>query len=143
MGEYLRLPFLILFLNSYVTAFAVSPSSQLSVSELKRLLDARGVDFRDCLEKRDLVERLENTKSLAPQPTQLMPDESRLISNFQKVSPAVSFITSTVRAKQRFSLHEMEVPVGSGSGFLWDNKGHIVTNFHVVASQESIPKQLK
>jgi len=44
---------------------------------------------------------------------------------------------------QRFSLQEMEVPVGSGSGFLWDDKGHVVTNFHVVASQGSVPKTLK
>jgi S1-C subfamily serine protease len=26
----------------------------------------------------------------------------------------------------------MEVPLGAGSGFIWDDKGHIVTNYHVV-----------
>jgi S1-C subfamily serine protease len=28
----------------------------------------------------------------------------------------------------------MEVPLGSGSGYVWDKDGHIVTNFHVVRS---------
>ena len=31
----------------------------------------------------------------------------------------------------------MEVPIGSGSGFIWDNEGHIVTNFHVVQEAKS------
>jgi S1-C subfamily serine protease len=31
----------------------------------------------------------------------------------------------------------MEVPIGSGSGFVWDNYGHIVTNFHVVQQAKS------
>jgi S1-C subfamily serine protease len=30
------------------------------------------------------------------------------------------------------SLYRMEVPLGAGSGFIWDDKGHIVTNYHVV-----------
>lgn len=31
----------------------------------------------------------------------------------------------------------MEVPIGSGSGFIWDDEGHIVTNFHVVQQAKS------
>jgi S1-C subfamily serine protease len=137
--------FLSLLLLTNVSAFAGSSSfASLSVSELKKLLSERGVDFRDCLEKRDLVERLEETKSLAPKPRpELMPEEIKLISTFQRVSPAVAFITSTVRAKQRFSLQEMDVPIGSGSGFLWDDKGHVVTNYHVVTSSGSVSKKLK
>lgn len=26
----------------------------------------------------------------------------------------------------------LEVPQGSGSGFVWDKDGHIVTNYHVI-----------
>src|SRR5262249_52765557 len=31
-----------------------------------------------------------------------------------------------------FSLDVMQVPRGTGTGFLWDDKGHVVTNFHVI-----------
>ena len=37
-----------------------------------------------------------------------------------------------------FSLiNSMEVPLGAGSGFVWDDKGHIVTNYHVVRNAQS------
>ena len=31
-----------------------------------------------------------------------------------------------------FTLDVLEVPQGSGSGFVWDRDGHIVTNYHVI-----------
>jgi hypothetical protein len=31
----------------------------------------------------------------------------------------------------------MEVPIGSGSGYVWDLEGHIITNFHVVQEAKS------
>ena len=31
----------------------------------------------------------------------------------------------------------MEVPLGAGSGFVWDDKGHIVTNYHVIRNAKS------
>ncbi len=36
-----------------------------------------------------------------------------------------------------FATIRMEVPVGTGSGFVWDERGHIVTNYHVVRSAKS------
>ena len=32
----------------------------------------------------------------------------------------------------------LEVPAGSGSGFIWDNYGHIVTNYHVVRNADKL-----
>lgn len=31
-----------------------------------------------------------------------------------------------------FTLDVLEVPQGSGSGFVWDKDGHVVTNYHVI-----------
>ena len=48
----------------------------------------------------------------------------------------VVFITTL---RQRFDLRTrnvMEIPAGSGSGFIWDNAGHVVTNFHVLQQAE-------
>ena len=31
-----------------------------------------------------------------------------------------------------------QIPQGTGSGFVWDTKGHIVTNFHVIRGASNI-----
>ncbi|MEZ6060433.1 MAG: trypsin-like peptidase domain-containing protein [Planctomycetaceae bacterium] len=51
---------------------------------------------------------------------------------FSDASPAVVHITTRALARDSFSLNVLEVPKGSGTGFIWDEQGHIVTNFHVV-----------
>lgn len=59
-------------------------------------------------------------------------DEINNIRIFKSVSPSVVFVTNTALRRQFFSLNVMEIPQGSGSGFVWDESGLIVTNFHVV-----------
>lgn len=115
--------------------------SSLSVSELKRLLSDRGIDFRDCLEKRDLIDRLENSPATSfiynNGNTGLTNDETRLIETFKRVSPSVAYIQTSVQAMRGFSFQPTEVPQGTGSGFLWDSRGHVVTNYHVVAASKN------
>lgn len=61
--------------------------------------------------------------------------ENRLIQTFKRVSPGVAYIQSMSTIQQgRFALQGLEVPAGTGSGFLWDKQGHIVTNYHVVSA---------
>jgi S1-C subfamily serine protease len=127
--------------------------NSLSVTELKRLLSERGVDFRDCLEKRNLVERLQNSQASRNRQASvpligLSDQEQSLISTFKRVSPSVANIKTTTLVPQLrgLQLRGLEVPAGSGSGFLWDGKGHVVTNFHVVASGRrdgSLPSSVK
>lgn len=57
---------------------------------------------------------------------------------FERVSPSVNYITNKRFQRDLFSFNVMEIPQGSGSGFLWDNKGHIVTNFHVIYEADEI-----
>uniref|UniRef100_A0A7S3K1E4 PDZ domain-containing protein n=1 Tax=Aureoumbra lagunensis TaxID=44058 RepID=A0A7S3K1E4_9STRA len=116
--------------------------SEFSTSELKRLLTERGVDFRDCLEKNELVERLQSSLRSDESPdadieaaklASLSSTEQSTIKLFQRVAPSVAFITTTaVRQASPLSMRAIEVPQGSGSGFVWDNQGHIVTNYHVI-----------
>jgi len=63
----------------------------------------------------------------------LAADETNTIEVFRRVSPAVVYITTIDRVVEPWSTNVKEVPQGTGSGFVWDDKGHIVTNFHVVA----------
>jgi len=62
----------------------------------------------------------------------LAEDEKATIELFRQASPAVAHITSTAVRRDRFTLNPFEIPLGTGSGFLWDEDGHIVTNYHVV-----------
>ena len=63
----------------------------------------------------------------------LAADESNTIDVFKRVSPSVVYITTIDRVVEPWSTNVKEVPQGTGSGFVWDEKGHIVTNYHVVA----------
>ena len=60
-------------------------------------------------------------------------DEANTTEVFSNASPSVVYVTSTALRRQMFSLNVMEIPQGAGSGFVWDDIGLIVTNYHVVA----------
>ena len=59
-------------------------------------------------------------------------DEANSIEIYQKASPAVVHVTSTTLRRGFFSRNVQEVPQGSGSGFIWDKNGLVVTNYHVI-----------
>ncbi|WP_197047064.1 S1C family serine protease [Paucibacter sp. KBW04] len=62
----------------------------------------------------------------------LEPAEQTHIRVFKKVSPSVVHITTLARSRDFFSMNITEQPQGTGSGFIWDDSGHVVTNFHVI-----------
>jgi len=62
----------------------------------------------------------------------LTAEEQRTIEFFEQASPAVVFITSVSLQRDFWSPRIMEIPRGTGSGFIWDRQGHVVTNFHVI-----------
>ncbi len=59
-------------------------------------------------------------------------DEKATIALFEQAAPSVVYITTVVHQRDLFSINVLEVPKGTGSGFVWDSKGYIVTNFHVI-----------
>jgi S1-C subfamily serine protease len=86
-------------------------------------------------------------KSAAPapagKPVPLSPgarteDERNTISVFRRVAPASVFVTQKRVVVDYFAGQAVEVPAGSGSGFVWDKQGHIVTNFHVIRNARSL-----
>lgn len=58
--------------------------------------------------------------------------EKATISLFKQAAPSVAFITTSTRRWNFFTRDVTEIPKGSGSGFVWDKEGHIVTNYHVI-----------
>ena len=63
--------------------------------------------------------------------------EQSTVELFRTVSPSVVYLTTRSRVASPFSRRAIEVDAGSGSGFMWDEFGHIVTNFHVLQEASS------
>ncbi len=68
----------------------------------------------------------------------LTDDESNNIRIFKDASASVVFVTNTQLWRRRFSYNATEVPAGSGTGFIWDNDGLVVTNYHVIHNANTI-----
>jgi S1-C subfamily serine protease len=77
-----------------------------------------------------------------PVPTDLIDSERNTIDVFRKVSPSVVYVANAKLARGAFRLRAEAVPQGAGSGFVWDERGHIVTNYHVVHGGEQFSVSL-
>jgi S1-C subfamily serine protease len=76
------------------------------------------------------------TPTSGPLPTGGDDVEARRIAVYLRVAPAVVNVTTQVLRTDFFWGTTPEE--GSGSGFLWDTEGHIVTNYHVIEGAQQI-----
>jgi S1-C subfamily serine protease len=70
----------------------------------------------------------------------LAADERATIELFEKSRDSVVYISTAQRVLDVWTRNVFTVPRGTGSGFIWDDAGHVVTNFHVIegASQATV-----
>jgi S1-C subfamily serine protease len=68
----------------------------------------------------------------------LAADEQNTIDIFRNNSPSVVYVTSIALRRGFFSLNAVEIPQGTGSGFIWDDQGRIVTNYHVISDANRV-----
>lgn len=68
----------------------------------------------------------------------LLPDEQNTVQVFQQASPKVVYVHRLATVTNHYSFEKMQVPDGSGSGIIWDDKGHIVTNYHVIKGADKL-----
>lgn len=66
----------------------------------------------------------------------LLPEETRVINIYKNAVPSVVNVAN-IKSAETFFYGKVEVPQGTGTGFIWDNEGHIVTNYHVVRGGNS------
>jgi S1-C subfamily serine protease len=68
----------------------------------------------------------------------LLENERNSISIFQNVADAVVNVSNMRKGRtSMFDMDTSEVESGTGSGFVWDKNGYIVTNYHVVDGGDS------
>jgi S1-C subfamily serine protease len=87
----------------------------------------------------------QSPQTTSPSTKQLTEDERNTIDVVRKTKNSVVFITNMQYVRDFFFQSDQPVARGSGSGFVWDDKGHIVTNFHVIEDGDkfmvSLPNQ--
>jgi 2-alkenal reductase len=66
--------------------------------------------------------------------------EQAVVRLFQEAAPSVAYINTERVALNGFFM--TQVYRGAGSGFVWDERGHVVTNYHVVEDARSVRVQL-
>lgn len=62
----------------------------------------------------------------------LAADEKATIELFEKSRDSVVFITTKAQVMDFWTRNVFTVPRGTGSGFIWDDAGHVTTNYHVI-----------
>jgi S1-C subfamily serine protease len=67
---------------------------------------------------------------------ELSTDEKSTIALFRQASPSVVNITAIGVERDLFTLNLYQIPQGTGSGFIWDTNGDIITNFHVIQNAD-------
>lgn len=76
--------------------------------------------------------RPQSTALPAEDPTKFRPEELHTIKLFEESAASVCFITTANVRRDYWTRNVTEVPRGTGSGFVWDKTGHIITNYHVI-----------
>ena len=67
----------------------------------------------------------------------LSDDEKSTIQIFREASPSVVHITTLALRRDKLNFNVLEIPEGTGTGFIYDDAGHVVTNFHVIRNAQA------
>ncbi|MFA5505801.1 MAG: trypsin-like peptidase domain-containing protein [Vulcanimicrobiota bacterium] len=70
--------------------------------------------------------------------TKLHDLEQQTIQQFEQLAPSVVYVTNLAVRRVGFSRDVTSIPQGTGSGFIWDKNGTIITNFHVVNGAQDV-----
>lgn len=65
-------------------------------------------------------------------------DEANNIAIFERAHRSVVNITGKRLRRDLFTLNVFEIPQGTGSGFIWNDQGIVVTNAHVIEGASQI-----
>ena len=63
-------------------------------------------------------------------------EELATIGIFEEASPSVAYFTTMALLQYFGSWNVSEIQQGTGSGFVWDDRGHVITNYHVIQNAD-------
>merc|ERR1719399_2504868 len=121
--------------SSTPSPVAFESGFDMSDSELKLLLNARGIAYDDNVSRDELLDMLQMTPVQVDKNENLLsPAEAERVDVFERVAPAVAYIQTSVVSSggSPFQWRPTELRAGAGSGFVWDADGHVITNAHVI-----------
>jgi S1-C subfamily serine protease len=78
-----------------------------------------------------------------PSPESRIEDENNTIAVFKAAAPATVYVTQNQLVRDKWSFQTISVPAGTGSGYVWNQQGDIVTNYHVVDGGRSFTVTLQ
>lgn len=70
--------------------------------------------------------------------SELTQDEQNNIDIFNKTNKSVVYVTNSQIQRDYFTLNIYEIPAGAGTGFIWNQNGLVVTNYHVIENASKI-----
>jgi len=73
---------------------------------------------------------------------ELTATEKTNIEIFEKTSLSVVYITTLTDRLNYWTRDITRIPQGTGSGFVWDSHGHIITNYHVLRGATAVKVHL-
>ncbi len=69
-------------------------------------------------------------------PVALSAEERNTIRRFKKTKPSVVYISAIAQGRDLATMEPVKIPTGAGTGFVWDEWGHIVTNHHLITVEK-------
>jgi S1-C subfamily serine protease len=68
----------------------------------------------------------------------LAADEQATIELYKAAAPSVVHVDNLAYARDRLNLNIFEIPMGRGTGIVWDENGYVVTNYHVIQNASRV-----
>jgi S1-C subfamily serine protease len=63
-------------------------------------------------------------------------EEQNTIRRFKEARSSVVFVSAILKNRDPKTQDITKIPTGSGTGFVWDGWGHIVTNHHLISVEQ-------
>ncbi len=73
----------------------------------------------------------------------LTPEETNTINIFKRNNSSVVHVSTVKHIINHLTYDIREIPSGTGTGFVWDDHGHIVTNYHVIKGHKTVKVKLE